>query len=179
MTCADLKWNLDHCLVLLIPPATLAPSPVGVTEIACGHARTLACRFPQHAWIAAELVHGPNDKAQLDALRELSAASDLPLAVADDLHMHARSRRALRDTLATIRHGATVDQAGNRLLPNAERHLRTRLALACTYSPELLAESVAIPRRYKFSLDALRYEYPMELVPAGQTTNAYLREIAQ
>ena len=185
VTWADLEWNLDHCLVVLIPPEP-HPHPRPLLRFKCAlalegevvqYARYLAQRFPQRAWIAVELLRGPNDAAHLDALRELSAQSGLPLVAAGDVHMHVRSRKALQDTMTAIRHGVTVAEAGDRLLPNAERHLRTRLALARTYPPELLAESVAIAGRCDFSLDVLRYEYPVELVPVGQTATAYLREI--
>jgi len=44
--------------------------------------------------------------------------------------MHVRSRRALQDVLTAIRHGCTIDQAGWRLYPNAERHLRALQELA-------------------------------------------------
>ena len=69
VTMDDLELNLDHCLVLLLT-ATLP------------HALYLAARFPQHAWIAVELLRGPNDAAHLAALRELSAHSGLPLVAA-------------------------------------------------------------------------------------------------
>ena len=141
------------------------------------HARLLARRFPQRAWIAVELLSGPNDKAQLDALRELTAQSGLPLVAAGDVHMHLRSRKPLQDTLTAIRHNTTVAAAGHALQPNAERHLRTRAALARVYPPELLAETQRIADRCDFSLDILRYEYPHELTPPGKTAADYLREL--
>ena len=67
------------------------------------HARWLAERFPGRAWIAVELLCGPDDRARLAELRELGAASGLPLVAAGDVHMHVRSRRRLQDTLTAIR----------------------------------------------------------------------------
>jgi error-prone DNA polymerase len=58
-------------------------------------------------------------------------------------------------------------QAGRLLLPNGERHLRERARLARLYPPALLAETLAIAARCRFSLDELRYEYPREIVPEG------------
>ena len=71
-------------------------------------------------------MSGPNDHAQLEALRELSTSSGLPLVAAGDVHMHLRSRKPLQDTLTAIRHGVTLAAAGHRLHANAERHLRAR-----------------------------------------------------
>ncbi len=45
------------------------------------------------------------------------------------------------------------------------------------YPPEALAETVRHrPALCTFSLDELRYEYPDELVPPGQTPAGYLRQ---
>ena len=60
-------------------------------------------------------------------------------------------------------------RGGHALFPNAERHLRLRMRLAQIYPPALLAETLRIAERCTFSLDELRYEYPEELVPAGET----------
>src|SRR5256885_6639618 len=58
-----------------------------------GHAEWLAKAFPGNAWIAAELHCGPNDRARLNSLKELSRRSGLPLVAAGDVHMHLRPRR--------------------------------------------------------------------------------------
>jgi error-prone DNA polymerase len=65
------------------------------------------------------------------------------------------------------------------LFPNAERHLRLRMRLAQLYPPELLAETVAIAERCRFSLGSLKYEYPSELVPAGHTPASWLRHLTE
>ena len=140
-------------------------------------ARWIAERFAGRAWIAAGLLCGPNDRARLDELRELSAVSGLPLAAAGDVHMHVRSRRRLQDALTAIRLGTPVARCGRNLLPNGERHLRLRARLAQLYPPELLAETVRIAERCDFSLDELRYEYPEELVPAGETPSSWLKKL--
>jgi DNA polymerase III alpha subunit len=83
---------------------------------------------------------------RLAALRELAAAVHLPLVAAGDVHMHARSRRPLQDVLTALRLKTTVAEAGQALFANGERHLRSRLALARLYPPELLAETLKSPR---------------------------------
>ncbi|MGQ0591773.1 MAG: error-prone DNA polymerase, partial [Gammaproteobacteria bacterium] len=45
------------------------------------------------------------------------------------------------------------------------------------YPEKLLAETIEIARRCRFSLDELRYEYPEELVPAGETPASHLRSL--
>src|SRR5437016_4422870 len=82
-------------------------------------------------------------------------------------------RRALQDTLTAVRLKCTLQEAGYRLHPNGERHLRERKRLAELYPSGLLAQTVCIAERCDFSLDCLRYEYPEELVPVGKTPISY------
>jgi len=155
----------SHALALLVPEGSVEPA----------QARWLAERFPGNAWIAVALHCGPEDRAWLGRLREIARAVKLPLVAAGDVHMHLRSRRRLQDTLTAIRLGRPIAHCGHALYPNAERHLRQRMRLAQLYPPELLAETCAIAERCQFSLDTLRYEYPEELVPKGETPASWLR----
>ncbi len=52
---------------------------------------------------------------------------------------------------------------------NAERHLRSRLRLGRIYPSALLANTLEVARRCNFSLEEIRYNYPLETVPPGQT----------
>ena len=136
----------------------------------------LSC-FPERAWIAVELHRGPDDAARLAALQALSRDSGLPLLAAGDVHMHVRERRVLQDTVTAIRHGCTLDAAGERLFPNGERHLRPLAELRALYPPALLAEAAQVAARCRFDLSELRYAYPRELVPAGMSASAWLRRL--
>ena len=161
--------SMPGCLALLIPDR----------KHDAEHARFVAERFPGRAWIAAELLSGPDDRSHLAALRELGKDFGLPLVASGDVHMHLRSRRALQDTLTAIRLRTPVRACGHALHANAERHLRLRMRLAQLYPPELLSETVAIAERCHFSLDELRYEYPEELVPEGETPASWLRKLTE
>lgn len=153
----DLDAATDGLLALWLP-AEVADAEEGPW---------LQARFPARAWIAVELHRGPDDAARLAHLQALGQSLGLPLVAAGDVHMHARGRRALQDTLTAIRHHTTVAAAGHRLFPNGERHLRSRAVLAGLYPKELLAESVHIARRCHFDFSQLRYQYPHEVVPSG------------
>ena len=136
----------------------------------------LAERFAGRAWIASERHCGPDELAKTSWQRHLSAHTGLPVVAAGDVHMHRKSRRALQDVLTALRHKVSVFDAGLRLYPNGERHLRARLRLARLYPAECLAETIRVAARCNFSLDELRYEYPDEVVPHGMTASAYLRQ---
>ncbi|WP_205948779.1 error-prone DNA polymerase [Pseudomonas viridiflava] len=136
-------------------------------------------RFAERLWLGVELHRGPDDEQRLADLLALAQSLSIPAVASGDVHMHARGRRALQDTMTAIRHHTTVAEAGHLLFANGERHLRTPDALAELYPDWLLAESVRIARRCTFDLDDLKYEYPHELVPKGQTPSSWLRELTE
>jgi error-prone DNA polymerase len=135
--------------------------------------------FKQDLWLSVQLHCGPDDSLRLSRLLALARSLDLPAVASGDVHMHARGRRALQDTMTAIRHHTTVAEAGHRLYPNGERHLRTRNVLAELYPADLLAETLNIARRCRFDLKQLRYEYPHELVPADYTPARWLRQLTE
>ncbi|TRZ89645.1 MAG: error-prone DNA polymerase [Rhodocyclaceae bacterium] len=165
-------WNgggVPDCLTLWVAPRAAAEED---GEWLAGH-------FPGRAWIAYERHLAADDAEHLRHLRSLSQATDLPLVAAGDVHMHSRARRPLQDVLTALRLRTSVDHGGHALFPNGERSLRPRLRLARLYPPELLAETLRIAALCDFSLDELRYEYPDEIVPAGEVPAAYLRRCVE
>ena len=163
------QGGMPDCLVLWVPGA--------VAEIA--DARWLAERFPGRSWVAAELHAGPSDSERQAELAALGEASGLPVVAAGDVHMHVRSRRPVQDVLTALRLKTSVFAAGHALFPNGERHLRSRLRLSRIYPPDWLAASLEILARCQFSLDELRYEYPEEIVPVGESASSWLRHEAE
>jgi len=166
---ADLQHTVPDCLALWLPPERPAERDV----------HWLARHFAGRIWVAVELLAGGQDVRRLAQLEALSRDTGLPLVAAGDVHMHRRGRRALQDTLTAIRLGRPLEQAVDHLFANGERHLRPLARLAEIYPPALLEQSLAIVERIHFSLDELRYAYPRELVPAGKSASAYLRELTE
>jgi error-prone DNA polymerase len=160
-------------------PAGLLALWVPALQPSDAEAQWLRERFDARLWVAVELHHDADDDQRLVQLLAFAARHGLPLVATGDVHMHVRRRRALQDTLTAIRHHTTVTDAGWRLFPNGERHLRTREALAAIYPADLLAETLRIVERCRFTLDQLRYTYPRELVPDGHTPASWLRELTE
>jgi error-prone DNA polymerase len=166
---ADLGDGIAGCLALRLPGRV--PD--------ADEARWLKPRFRDALWIAVERLLEADDAKRCADLAEIASTLGLPLVAAGDVHMHARGRRALQDTLTAIRLKTTIAQAGHALHPNGERHLRPLATLERIYPAAWLAETLAIAARCRFSLDELRYEYPEEIVPAGETPAAYLRRLTE
>ncbi|MGY2094704.1 error-prone DNA polymerase [Pseudomonas simiae] len=135
--------------------------------------------FGERLWLAVHLHCGQNDARHLEQRLQLAASLHLPAVACGDVHMHARGRRALQDTMTAIRHHVPVAEAGTRLHPNGERHLRSLDALAALYPQALLDETEIIARRCTFDLSQLRYHYPRELVPAGHNAQSWLRAVTE
>jgi len=172
---ADVESLGRRCLALWVPPG----DPRDDVDAARDTGRWIADTFSQGAWIAAELFAGAGDRLRLARLTALSRATGLRLVAAGDVHMHVRARRALQDTLTAVRLKTPIAECGFALFPNGERHLRSRARLAGTYPPELLAETLRVAERCRFSLDELRYEYPEEIVPSNETPASWLRKLTE
>jgi len=164
----DFRWA-DGCLALWIP---------GHADIGglMRQGERLQALLPR-LWIALELFREADDLDKTAKALTLSMRLGLPLVATNDVHAHARERQPLQHLLTAIRHRTTVAALGARAFQNAERHLRPLAALAELYPPELLEESGRIADLCRFSLDELRYEYPLELVPPHLTPTAYLRQL--
>jgi len=162
--------GLPNCVVLWIPDETLS---LDVED------HWIRETFRDRLWIAVELLADGRQREQLQKLTEEGRRLKLPLVACGDVHMHSRSRRILQDTLTAIRAGVTVDRAGFALYPNGERHLRSLEVLQHVYPQELLLESLRIAEAINFSLGELRYEYPDEIVPDGETASTYLRQLTE
>jgi error-prone DNA polymerase len=141
------------------------------------HGLWLQRLFAGRVWLGVGLHRGGEDHERLQRWHAQALRLGLPMVAAGDVHMHARGRRALQDTLTAIRHHTRVAEAGHRLFANGERHLRPLTALAELYPQAMLEQTQVIARRCRFDLGQLRYEYPRELVPEGQTASAWLREL--
>ena len=82
--------------------------------------------------------------------------------------MHGRERRPLQHTLTAIRPRYSARASGSRPDPNGERHSAIG-TLEPPHPERPSSETIEIARRCRFSPTKLRYEYPEELVPAGET----------
>jgi error-prone DNA polymerase len=165
---ADFSDGLPDCLLLWIPDSQMLLSAEDAWILDA---------FRGRLWLGVELLADGLERQRLSRLQQLGKALQLPLVACGDVHMHCRRRRILQDTLTAIREGVTLEQAGFALYPNGERYLRPLSVIGKIYPQDLLEETLRIAGAIDFSLDELRYEYPDELVPAGQTPASYLRQL--
>ena len=163
--------ELEGCVVLASAKRQATPAQLEWLG------RWLYREFRGRCWFAVEKLRLLDDEMWLHRLSEASKETGIPLVAAGDVHFHVRSRKPLQDVMTATRLGKPLTECGLDLQPNAERHLRTRLRLAQTYTPDLLAETLKVAARCSFSLEELRYQYPDEVVPDGETPAGYLRRV--
>lgn len=153
-------------------------------------ARRWAQHFPDGDY-AVELSHHlePDDDWLVAQLAELSDETGLPVVVTNQVHYATAGGHRLQDVLVCIRHGATLDEARELLLPNAEFRLKSAAELGriglglpdarARHAWEAgMAGAAAIGRSCALDLNFERYRFPGFTVPEGETPFSYLYQRA-
>ncbi|WP_418114054.1 error-prone DNA polymerase [Vibrio scophthalmi] len=170
------EWDLmsiRHCFILWLPAHAQAEHKQ--TDLKWG--QWLAQHHLHRLWIGVQRHLGSNDHAYLQHCQYLAAELQLPITACGGVLMHTATRLPLQHTLTAIKHGGNLDTISGHLLVNTERSLRSIDKLSKLFKAEWLAESSLIAQRCNFSLAVLKYEYPSELVPDGETPMSYLRRL--
>ena len=163
--------GLPECQALLLPDVAQSLDEIH------GHALWLKTWFGDRAAIAVQRLLRPGEGRLLEIVREVAAFVGLPIVATGDVLMHVRARKPLQDVLTATRLKRPIAQCGMAIEANAEQHLRARVRLAQLYEPEWLHNTLQLAARCSFELTELKYEYPKELVPEGETPTGYLRKL--
>jgi DNA polymerase III alpha subunit len=179
--------GLSGCRSGEVPGRLLA----GESDAALAAAQAWAGHFPDGDF-AVELSHHlqPDDDWLVAQLAELAERAGLPTVVTNEVHYADPGGHRLQDVLVCIRHGATLDEARELLLPNAEYRLKSGAELARIGAglpdersqrawADGLARAAAIGRSCRLDLDFERYRFPGFTVPEGETPFSYLYQLAQ
>lgn len=168
----DVRAHSNNMIFVVIPPAIVSDDFVVELD-------TLGRTWQGRCYLAATQHLLGNDQQRLEQLAALAEQCSTPLIATNDVHMHCRDRKALQDLLTCIRHGCTIDEAGYRLFPNAERCLKSAAEIASLFQaqPAALTRTADIAKRCHFSLDELQYEYPEELSGESGDTQTELERL--
>ncbi len=171
---AQSPWALLRgCELLLAPRREVFTDASDLIAISpcLESARGLFC---YKCWLAVELHLALDDGLWLGTLTQAGARMGLPLVAAGDVHLHARAAKPLQDVITAVGLGRSLADCGFALQPHAEKRLRPRSQLAGLYPPELLAATLTVAARCRFSLDEISYRYPLETVLPGMTAQQTL-----
>jgi error-prone DNA polymerase len=119
------------------------------------------------------------DQERIGLARIMSARFDVPVVASNDVHFHIPEKKSLHDVLSAIREGKPLDEMGTDLFSNAERYLKSPQQMIKLFSdlPDAIARTVEIAEQCRFSPSELRYRYPSEWIPEGETSQSYLEKL--
>ena len=122
----------------------------------------------------------PGEAAAERALRAAARETGVACVAGREVLYHDRARRPLQDVLTCVRHGVPLTGAGRLLRPNEEHDLLDPGAFRALFEDDLaaVARTGELADACGFDLGALRYVYPSERLPAGESEESWLRHLA-
>ncbi len=132
---------------------------------------------PGRVYLGSTALYENRAAKRLAELAAFARDMRVPLVAVNDVHYHVPERQQLQDVLTCIREKCTIDEAGKRLAPNAERHLKSPDEMARLFAkyPDAIARAMEIAGRLNFSLDELKYEYPDDAIGGDDPQEALTR----
>ena len=169
--------ELDDVVLLIHSPET--PWNVKKSKLWLENSALLKNKFNQDIYIVLTPEYDGIDPKRFKHIRKLSEIIRCDLVASAHPIMHHSKRRKLADVLTAIRLGKTIDQLGKNALPNAERRLRSYSEILQIFSryPTAIKNTIHILDKLQFSLDELRYQYPLE-INNGETPQKRLKRLA-
>ncbi|MCM2276659.1 MAG: PHP domain-containing protein [Oligoflexia bacterium] len=148
-------------------------------EIPKGFYAELKPFFPERLFLPVSRFLDGLDAARVAGSVRLARELGLPLLATNDVHYHAPERRALQDALTATRHLCPLEESGRRLFSNGERYLKAPARMAELFAdfPEALENTARIAELCRFSPSELRYRYPSEWIPRGETAQSHLASL--
>lgn len=139
-----------------------------------------AANLPGNLYLAVSRSYQGDDHKMLFRLSQLSSQFNIPLVATNDVHYHDQHRRQLQDIVTCIREKCTIYNAGYKLHPNAERHLKPIAEMIRLFRqyPDAVINTQVISNACRFSLNELKYEYPEEITTAGRDPQEELAMLA-
>src|SRR5207249_1713671 len=122
-----------------------------------------------------------DEEADNQALVQLASAFHVPLVATNGVRCARAAERPLFDVLTCIHHHTTLEQAGRRLAPNAERYLKAPADMAALFSdrPDAIARTRELADRLQYTMADLGYRFPDYPVPSGETQTTFLRQMVE
>ncbi|OBT27694.1 error-prone DNA polymerase [Vibrio tasmaniensis] len=167
------EWDImsaKHCFILWLPQQKNEDAHWG---------QWLSQHHSGRLWIGLQRHLKQTDQQYTDYCVELSQHHQLPITACGGVLMHNANRLPLQHSLTAIKYQRPITEVGSHLLANAERCLRSINKISHIFKAEWLEESNCIAELCEFDLDSLRYEYPSELIPQGETPMSYLRMLVE
>jgi len=167
---------------IAIPPALLESHAPGLIALVDGedpHLDHLQALFHGRLYVELQRHLDAAEERRTQRALAIAARRRLPVVATNGVRQARAQDADLADVLTCIREKTTLDAAGRRLAPNAERYLKSprEMALLFRDQPRALAATVEIAARCTFTLEDLGYKFPTSPVPDGETEYSYLAHL--
>ncbi|MGE7370555.1 error-prone DNA polymerase [Neorhizobium sp. NPDC001467] len=171
-----LEWGAEMMLAVVCPPTRLNEK-ADLAELE-RFLTLLKGRFGDAVHLVLSPVYDGRDAMTLAGLSGLASRTGIALIATNQPLFHLPERKPLSDVVTAIREHVTVAEAGFRLAPNAERHLKDgrEMARVLRQYPQAIANTARFFERLTFSLDELQHNYPDESV-AGESQSETLARL--
>jgi error-prone DNA polymerase len=139
----------------------------------------LKATAPDRVWLGLTMSYSGRDKRRIAKLARIAREEGVPVLATNDALYATPDQRPLHDAVTCIRLGLKLAEAGTKVAANAERHLKPGKEMARLFAdyPQALKEGLRLFDRIGFDLAQLKYEYPHEPVPPGETPQSWLEHL--
>ncbi|WP_395516210.1 error-prone DNA polymerase [Pseudorhizobium flavum] len=167
------EWDLvewGHEMMLAVTPDPACASDHAYLQKLGEVLKLLRQTFGKTVYLTLSPSYDGQDRFVFATFAAVAATHLVPLLASNQPLFHLPERRSLSDVVTAIREHVAIAEAGFRLAPNGERHLKTGREMARLFNnyPEAMANTGKFFSQLHFSLDELQHNYPDESVP-GET----------
>ena len=190
-----LEGRVSGLICLLRPEEWAAPGRGSRGELEEGVVRLLRELFADRLYLALEHHGLPEDSRRCRA--SIRYAEERGIAwIPTNAPSYARpSDRIVHDVLTALRYDTTLDEAGDRLLPNGEWYLKSAEQMAARWCERTrgserrvscgcrgcraLGRTIEVAERCRFHLSELAPALPVFSVPGGRSSKEFLRGLTE
>jgi len=135
--------------------------------------------FKKRTHVELQRHHIREEEHRNVALIDTARRKRLPLVVSNGVRYARPEDKTLHDVLTCIREGRNVENAGQLLGINRERHIKGAAEMSALFAdlPQALDHTWELARRLDFTLADLGYQFPDYPLPPGESAMSYLRKI--
>jgi DNA polymerase-3 subunit alpha/error-prone DNA polymerase len=167
------EWDLlewGHEMMLAVTPDPACASDHAYLQKLGEVLRLLREKFGRAVSLTLSPSYDGQDRFVFATFAAVAAPHRIPLLASNQPLFHLPERRPLSDVVVAIREHVQIAEAGFKLAPNGERHLKTGREMSRLFAdfPEAVTNTNKFFSRLRFSLDELQHNYPDESVP-GET----------
>ncbi|MGA8271336.1 MAG: error-prone DNA polymerase [Candidatus Sulfotelmatobacter sp.] len=130
-----------------------------------------------HVYVELQRHFRPEQEHRNHAAIDLARELGLPLLASNGVLYASPEDHHVLDALTCAKNKCMLDEAGDRLQINSQRHVRAGSDMVKIFAdlPEAIANTSELSSRLEFTLENLGYEFPRYPVPSGETEISFLR----